>query len=124
LLGDLYRPSSILWDGTVSYVLLEGHGSDIAAQARTHDLTECAPPALPGGGRTAHRPRDLGDVTAALPPGSFLAEVGVGIVHHRDAGGPQHVDVDAATRALHRRIKQRFDPTGRLNPGLDVLASA
>ena len=51
--------------------------------------------------------------------GRFVAEVGVGVVHHerpppRAAGRPGVVE-------LHRRIKHKFDPTGRLNPGLDVL---
>jgi glycolate oxidase FAD binding subunit len=32
--------------------------------------------------------------------------------------------VDEPTRALHRRIKHEFDPTGRLNPGVDVLVRA
>ena len=29
----LYRPASILWDGTTTWVLLEGHPADVAAQA-------------------------------------------------------------------------------------------
>ncbi len=52
--------------------------------------------------------------------GTFVAEVGVGVVHHADP--PPPVVVSDAVRELNRRIKHNFDPTGRLNPGLDVLA--
>src|SRR4029077_12080729 len=34
LLGRLYRPSSILWDGTTTWVLLEGHAAVLTDQAR------------------------------------------------------------------------------------------
>ena len=50
----------------------------------------------------------------------FVAEIGVGVVHHTEPA-PAGVG-DPAVRALHDRIKHEFDPTGRLNPGLDVLA--
>ena len=46
-------------------------------------------------------------------------ELGVGIVHHEDP--PPRRDVDPVLRDLHRHIKEQFDPTGRLNPGVDVL---
>ena len=53
--------------------------------------------------------------------GEFVAEVGVGIVHHGDPAPPRSLDPAVVT--LHRRIKERFDPRGRLNPGVDVLAA-
>jgi hypothetical protein len=50
---------------------------------------------------------------------SFVAEVGVGIVHADvpDAARP----VAPGVRTLHDRIKTEFDPTGRLAPGRQVL---
>ena len=42
-----------------------------------------------------------------------------GVVHHTDP--PPRRSPDPAVAALHRRIKIGFDPTGRLNPGVDVL---
>ena len=54
--------------------------------------------------------------------GTFVAEIGVGIVHH-DRPAPTS-PVDPAVGVLHARIKSEFDPSGRLNPGVDVLGAA
>ena len=59
-------------------------------------------------------PGEIGALT-----GTFVAEVGVGIVHHADPPPPR--PVDPAVVELHRRIKDRFDPERRLNPGVDAL---
>jgi FAD/FMN-containing dehydrogenase len=40
-------------------------------------------------------------------------------VHHADPAPPR--PADPVVVALHRRIKSGFDPSGRLNPGVDVL---
>lgn len=115
----LYRPSSILWDGATSWVLLDGHPDDLARQAAAAALTPVeAPPQLP-----PHRWSLPPSTVSGLPgdgAGPFIAEVGVGVVHRSSPRPPrQH---DAALVDLHRRIKAEMDPTGRLNPGLDVLS--
>jgi glycolate oxidase FAD binding subunit len=111
----LYRPTSVLWDGTTTWVLLEGDERDIDAQVAPLALQPAAePPALPTGGRWSIPPGDLHALR-----GTFVAEVGVGVVHHADP--PPRRSADPAVAALHRRIKIGFDPTGRLNPGVDVL---
>jgi glycolate oxidase FAD binding subunit len=110
----LFRPSSILWDGTSTWVLLEGHAADVGAErsalgAGWNEVV--GPPALPAAGRRSVRPSELRELEGA----SFLAEVGVGTVHTAhpvEAEGP-----DRSTIELHRRLKDAFDPTGRLNPG-------
>ena len=120
LLHSLYRPSSLLWDGTTTWVLLEGHPDDVEAQTRACDglAPVAAGPDLPPH-RWSLRPSAL----AGLPGdghGPFVAEVGVGVVH-RDVPAPAR-EMDPPVAALHARIKALFDPTGRLAPGRDPLA--
>lgn len=108
----LYRPVSVLWDGKSVWALLEGHAADIAEQAASAALQPCeGPPALPAGSRRVVPPDDVATLT-----GTFVAEVGVGVVHHADTWTPPEGDPRAAQ--LERALKHEFDPTGRLNPGV------
>ncbi len=82
----LYRPSTILWDGTETWVLLEGDPDDVDDQASTV-LGAAAPssPVLPALGATrlsltAAELRQLARSSAS----SWWAEVGVGTVHTDD----------------------------------------
>jgi FAD/FMN-containing dehydrogenase len=118
LLGRLYRPSSMLWDGRTTWVLLDGHADDVAAQVRQCDLRASdGPPDLPPH-RWSMPPSGLFSLDQTL---AFVAEIGIGVVHC-DRPRPAS-PIDPAVRALHARIKSEFDPRGRLNPGVDVLAS-
>ncbi len=121
LLGRLHRPTSVLWNGQTTWVLLDGHHDDVRAQAAVHALraTDGRPELPPF--RWSLPPNQMGQL-ATHEPGTFVAEIGVGVVHHVRPPAPS--TVDPAVRALHERIKTEFDPTGRLNPGLDVLAPA
>lgn len=136
LLAELWQPSSILWNGEQVWVLLEGHPSDVAEQAasptaKAAGLTECEPPAtteaLLGGGKNNQRislpPSALKHLPKHFPSGSFLAEIGIGIVHlHSDQQVLADLlpQPDQRSLALQREIKARFDPTGRMNPGRSV----
>jgi glycolate oxidase FAD binding subunit len=104
LASALYRPASVLWDGSTAWVLLDGHGDDVDTQRR--DVLAPAgfaevdgPPALTPG------------VRVARAPGRFA-----------DPGG--RAPVAPAVVELNRRIKANFDPTGRLNPGREVWTAA
>ncbi len=121
----LLRPSAVLWDGTRTWVHLEGHGPDVAADAATVGAlgpfveVEGPPADLPPHRWSVEpgRLRSLGRPAPAhgLPAGPFVASIGVGTVW---ATEPQPVaDPPAAIAAVSRRLKDNFDPTGRLNPG-------
>jgi FAD/FMN-containing dehydrogenase len=117
LFPKLYRPTSVLWDGTSVWVLLEGHRDDVVAQAAALGLRDADPPDdLPAGGRWSVAPASLPSLRGS---GRFVAEIGIGVVHHESPA--PHVAVDPTIVELHRRIKHEFDPRGRLNPGVDVL---
>lgn len=138
----LFRPAAILWDGTTTWVCLEGHPADVAEQATGAGLARVdGPPSLPAGGRLKLSPSDLwrserspsdpwrsdlspSDVSPAELPrldraawGPFVAEIGVGVVHTTAAVDASGSVTDPAVVALSARIKRLFDPSGRMNPG-------
>lgn len=123
----LHRPSSILWDGTRTWVLLEGHPADVEAETLTlgggwSEVDDG--PTLPRDARRSLRPRALADLATKLTPGSFVAEVGVGTVHLDATAAPllPRPEPSPEVAALNRRVKEQLDPTGRLNPGRDIYA--
>ena len=113
--SQLYRPASVLWNGSRLWALLEGHPGDVAEQATSASLVACdGPPPLPDGSRRVVPPAAVGSLT-----GDFVAEVGIGVVHHAEPlppGGP----AESSVTKLTRRIKAEFDPNGRLNPGVSL----
>ena len=122
LLSEIHRPVALLWDGTITHVRLDGDEADIGRTVDRFDLVETTgPPSLSGPHRWSLPPAEAMKAAASVA-GPFVVELGVGIVHHSAPG--RRVRPDGATRGLHDRIKQQFDPTGRLNPGVDPLARA
>jgi glycolate oxidase FAD binding subunit len=121
----LYRPSTILWDGSRTWVELEGHPTDVDAEEAvlrslgSWQRTE-AGPELPAH-RWSLRPSDLRDIDPAST-GEFVASVGVGTVFA--ARRQDRPPASPGVRQLSERIKREFDPTGRLNPGRDPLQAA
>jgi glycolate oxidase FAD binding subunit len=112
--ASAFRPAAVLWDGATTWIRLDGHPDDIAATAaRLHLAAADGPPPLPAGGRWSLPPSQLR--TLWRDEGRFVAEVGVGIVHH-ERPAPV-VPAAPAVVALHRRLLDEFDPTRRLNPG-------
>ena len=114
MLTSLYRPVSILWNGNQVWTLIEGHPDDVREQARSCGLRAAdGPPPLPSGSRRSVAPSAVPFLT-----GEFVAEVGVGIVHHAEPWVRPARDPRVVTLAT--TLRREFDPTGRLNPGLDV----
>ncbi|MEQ8716406.1 MAG: FAD-binding protein [Acidimicrobiales bacterium] len=112
----LWRPACVVGDGSVTWVHLEGHAVDVEAQiaslgAGWEDVD--GPPPLPPH-RWSVPTGEVGD-PAPRPPGRFVASYGVGILFADEPQPPR--PLPAAVAAISVRMKENFDPTGRLNPG-------
>lgn len=120
-LDALYRPSCVLWNGVQTWVHLEGHAVDVAAESKeimnvgVFDPVE-SPPELPAY-RWSLTPKEA----ARMSRGEgidFVASIGVGTVWAEDPEDPEDPnEVDPALNVVLERAKSLFDPTGRLNPG-------
>jgi FAD/FMN-containing dehydrogenase len=130
LAARLYRPMAILWDGVSTWVNLAGYVVDVEDQARTvlgsRFRPAAGPPTRPGELRRSLSPGAVRDLPARADgaAGEWLAEVGVGVVHCTASAAARIGWVGPAREIveLHRAVKNRFDPDGRLNPGRSVLA--
>lgn len=125
---SLLAPAAVLWDGTSTWVQLEGHAADVDAQQAVLEgvgpfSATSGPPALPPH-RWSLTPAQVDDLGAGRPGrparpdlGSFVAAVGLGLVfaERRQPRRP----VEPAVAVVTERLKHNFDPTGRLNPGRD-----
>ncbi|MGI9605014.1 MAG: FAD-binding protein [Acidimicrobiales bacterium] len=121
--AGLLAPGAVLWDGERTHVLLAGHEPDVSADAAILDglgtFRGCEPPEPPSGHRWSLRPADLSNLEA-LDVGTFVAEVGVGVVHAEKP--PPDRPLDPKVALIHDRMKVEFDPSNRLNPGRVVGA--
>ncbi|HET6873389.1 MAG TPA: FAD-binding protein [Acidimicrobiales bacterium] len=131
LYAGLYRPLAVLWDGASVWVGLAGRKVDVDAQARSslpagpfRPVEE--PPALPGSQRRSLPPGALKALPSSGLAPEWLAEVGVGLVHCSPAvaASMPAPAPSSGVVEIHRRLKERFDPSGRLNPGRSPLAAA
>ena len=119
-----HTAASVLWDGTDVWGLLSGYEVDVGEDlVRLAALGACedvdSPPELPPH-RWSCTPAEaatFGSRNGAAGP--FVAEIGVGVVHASQPQPPRPVEPGVAE--LNRRFKERFDPSGRLNPGRDPL---
>ena len=119
-----HTTASVLWDGTDVWTLLSGYDVDVDEDlGRLAVLGVCddvdGPPELPPHRWSCTPAEAAAFDTRNGTAGPFVAEIGVGVVHASEPQPPRPVEPGAAE--LNRRFKERFDPTGRLNPGRDPL---
>ena len=114
----LYRPSAVLWDGTTTWVLLEGKDDAVEDESKKlATLGDVQPvadqPKLPTY-RWSIDP-SLVESTVARRDKPLLASVGVGTIWSEQPQPARAVSAEVAQ--ISERLKNNFDPTGRLNPG-------
>ncbi len=122
VLDAVLAPSAVLWDGADVWVHLEGHPIDVdAAEGALAGIGRFGPtqgaPALPRH-RWSVAPAEAREWSADRA-GPFVAALGLGLVWAEEPPPPATVDPGVST--VSRRLKDVFDPTGRLNPGRDPL---
>lgn len=119
----LLSPSAIVWDGTATTVLLEGHKPDVEDQTTAlgtvGTFEPCPPFTEPDGHRWSLTPAQLADLAPRgrypYDTGAVTALIGVGTLW---AERPQPVtSLPPEVQEVNNRVKAQFDPTGRLNPG-------
>jgi FAD/FMN-containing dehydrogenase len=120
----VYQPSFIGWNGQKTYVCLEGSAVEIGAERASmasvaSDWSECEPAGIPTGSRVSLRPSDLRRAPEQFAGQCWLAEIGVGVVHTdaHDLSHPTPV-LDASVLQLNTDLKRAYDPSCRLNPGV------
>ena len=104
----LFRPTSLLWNGTRLWVHLDGHPLDIDEAMAPFDAVPSHPPVLP-----PHRwsmPPD--QCRRAILGPDDIVEVGVGVVH-RHSPEPRRA---IPAPEIHQRLDAEFNPRHLLNP--------
>ena len=119
VLDTLLAPSCVLWDGTTTWVQIEGHAADVESEVRSLETIGAfaeadGPPDLP-----PHRwSVSPSEVKTLSMTGRSVAAVGLGLVFADEPQLPR--PLEPAIAELHHSLKHNFDPTGRLNPGRDA----
>jgi FAD/FMN-containing dehydrogenase len=114
----LFRPSSILWDGTRTWVQIEGTSAEVTVEVRGlpgSGWEECDAPVLPEG-RSSMEPGAVRALTTSANGTGWRAEIGTGTVHGLPASIQQ--TLSPYVRDMNRTVKDAFDPDGRCNPGV------
>lgn len=127
----LHRPVSVLWDGSSTWVLVEGAIGAVDDELRRaaevglidveqSDVGQPSPPTLPPHRWSTIPSRIAATVADWTEP--FVAEMGVGVIHASRASAAPRAEPSVV--AVHQRIRDQFDPFRRFNPGRDPLSVA
>jgi glycolate oxidase FAD binding subunit len=118
---QLVQPGAVLWGGSTTWVLIEGTAVEARVQRSALDrsFTACESP-ISRVRLLTHRasvlPSEITGLVAQQEPGSFFAEIGVGVVH----SSQQLIEptpLSDPVRRLNEDLKRAYDPAMRLNPG-------
>ena len=109
ILRYCYRPASVLHDGHNTFVLIEGYEKDLQKESAAleklgmsvMEVDPIIPPMVKGGLQ-----ENLGDGFLDLQTGAVYSNTPQG-----------EIEISEGVKLLSDRIKNNFDPTGRLNPG-------
>lgn len=118
------RPTSVLWNGSMVQLCLEGHPGDIDETVQglrgslSRPVTEVESPNLDAfPHRWIRSPRDVVEIVTNSTERCF-AEIATGIVHHSEPEVRPDVQVDVVS--IEQRLLDAFDPHDRLNGGSTV----
>ncbi len=126
-----YQPSCIAWNGDCTYVCFEGSAADVRSRVEglrtlASDWEESPKPEIPSGRSVARRPKELRNSPNEFSGLRWLVEIGVGIVHLNGVDDQvdnavrllTSIELNPCSQQLNKKLKNAFDPTGRLNPGV------
>jgi glycolate oxidase FAD binding subunit len=124
----VYRPASVLTNGQDVWFCIEGHPKDCdetitqLSPTLPNIVEVTGPPDLQSFPyRRSMSPAQLSTLFAPEAENTqLIVEAGVGVVHsHLPTPTPI---AEAAVTLIHQRILHEFNPTGRLNPGINLIS--
>ena len=104
----LFRPTSLLWNGSRLWVHLDGHPGDLDEAVTSIGASPSEPPSVPPY-RWSMSPNEA---LTRIDTDGDIVEVGVGVVHRRVPEPPRPIPA----LAVHRRLDVEFNPRHTLNP--------
>jgi FAD binding domain len=118
---QLVQPGAVLWDGETTWVLIEGTivEARVKQSALDRSFVACETPVVPMQSmaqRCSVLPSEIRSTVSALEPRSFVAEIGVGVIHSSQMLR-ERTALGDPVRKLNEDLKRAYDPSSRLNPG-------
>jgi glycolate oxidase FAD binding subunit len=128
ILQRVYRPASVLTNGQSVWFCIEGHPQDCDDTIKqltpilANFVEVSGPPDLRSFPyRRSVSPAQLSKLFSSETENSHLiVEAGVGIIHSK--APTQSPDIEPPVALIHQRILHEFNPTGRLNPGINLIS--
>jgi glycolate oxidase FAD binding subunit len=133
ILQRVYRPASVLTNGQSVWFCIEGHplDCDVTIKQLTPILANIVevsgPPDLRSFPyRRSAPPAQITKLfTSETEDSHLIVEAGVGIIHSKAPTQSPDIeppDIEPSVALIHQRILHEFNPTGRLNPGINLIS--